>query len=758
MIGDRQPVLDSRLRVTGRLTYATDVEPPGTLHVAVLRSLEPHARLVRVDASAAESMPDVYATLTRDDFDVMGVRATYGPVFRDQPVLALDRVRYVGEPIAAVAAHDRRSAERALEAIEVEYDPLPAVFSPREALAPDAPVLHEDPGGRAPGYADIIVQGRDGNICNKFQIRKGRGIDGFDEADRIFEHEFTSPGVQHVSMEPHAAVATFDGDRLTVTTCTQTPYAVRDALAHMFDLPTSRVRVVVPPIGGAFGGKTYPKVEPLAAVLALKTRRPVKVVLSREEEFVTNRKHAAHITLRTGVRSDGTLVAREVQALFNAGAYTDISPRLIKNGGYGAVGPYRIPHVHVDSYAVYTNLPSAGAYRGYGVAQGAWAYESQMDMIADELEIDRTELRRRNLLHEGDTFATGEPLHDVRFDEVLTDALEIHREPEARPGDSAIRSGRGFAVIIKSTITPSTSESSVKLDSDGALQVLTSTVEMGQGAHTALAQVAAGALGSTTAMVNVVGPDTDTTPYDLTTSSSRSTSAMGAAVGAAVHNVRDELMHLAADQLEIDAGDLDVVEGRVHVRGNPSVNKPIGAVVRDSRRGTLTASGTHMSEGGLDPATGQGVASEHWHQGAVAAEVDVDTATGKIRVRRLRASVYASTVVNPVNARMQVEGSVLFGLSQALFEQLIHEEGHPANANLSEYAIAGMADLPDVLEVSLLENPNSDEIHGLGETALPPVAPAIANAVADAIGVRIPDLPLTPERVLAALDESRLHD
>lgn len=759
MIGERRPVLDSMLKVSGEVGFTVGVESPGMLHVAILRSSEPHARLVSVDTSAAEKMPGVVATLSRDDFERLGVREKMGPVFRDQPVLATDRVRYVGEPVAAVAAIDRRTAENAVSSIDVEYDPLPAVFTPREALEPEAPILHQHEDSHAPGYADIIVQGQEGNVCNKFQLRKGKGVDGFAEADRIFEHEFTSPGVQHVSMEPHAAVAEFQGDRLVVTTSTQTPYAVRDALAHMFDLPTSLVRVVVPPLGGGFGGKTYAKVEPLAAVLALKTWRPVKVVLTREEEFVTNRKHAVQVRLRTGVRHDGTIVAREVQALFNAGAYTDISPRLIKNGGYGAVGPYRIPHVHVDSYAVYTNLPSAGAFRGYGVSQGAWAYESQMDIIAAEMGIDPIELRRRNLLGEGDTFATGEALHGVHFDEVLNDALAFRCDPESSRAKVGARNavGRGCAVIIKSTITPSTSEASVKLDTDGSLQVLTSTVDMGQGAHTALAQIASEPLGIPTTAVHVVGPDTDTTPFDTTTSSSRSTSSMGFAVNEAVVDVRDEVLRLAAEQLETSVADLEVRGGHVVVRGT-EVQKSVGAVVTESRRGTITANGTFMSEGGLDSATGQGIASDHWHQGAVAAEVEVDTATGKVHLRRLRASVYAGTVVNPVNARMQIQGSVQFGISQALFEQLVHEDGYPTNSNLSDYSLAGLGDLPDELEISLIESASSDEIHGLGETALPPVMPAISNAVADAIGVRVLDLPLTAERVLAAIKAKENHD
>ncbi|RZU30980.1 xanthine dehydrogenase family protein molybdopterin-binding subunit [Blastococcus saxobsidens] len=758
MIGQRQTLLDARDRVTGRIPYTINLEPPGTLHVAILRSTVPHARLVRVDASAASQLPGVAAVLTRDDFAGSSIRPLFGPVFRDQPIVAMDRVRYVGEPVAAVAATDLRAAEAALESIEVEYEELPAVFTPQDALAAGAPLLHESFDDRAPGYADIVLQGQGGNVCNKFQLRKGDGLAGFELADEIFEHEFSSPPVQHVSMEPHAAVASFEGDYLTVHTCTQTPYAVRDALAYMFRLPASHVRVVVPPVGGGFGGKTYAKVEPLAAVLSKMTHRPVKVHLTREEEFVTNRKHQAFIKLRTGMRRDGTIVAREVQALFNAGAYTDISPRLIKNGGYGAVGPYRISHVHIDSYAVFTNLPSAGAFRGYGVSQGSWAYESQMDMIAEAMGFDPIELRMRNLLLEGDTFATGETLHGIRFPEVLRDAttlFEAGRVPPPAEDDGSVKRGRGCAVIIKSTITPSTSAASVKLNSDGSLQVLTSTVDMGQGAHTALSQIAASALGVGVGSIGVVGPDTDVTPFDLTTSSSRSTAAMGAAVREAVFDVRRQLLDLAAQQMEVDVTDLELADGRISVVGDPASGRSIAEVVTASRRGTLAGNGSFVTEGGLHPETGQGIASEHWHQGAVAAEVDVDVATGKVTVRGLRASVYAGTVVNPINARMQIDGSVSFGISQALFEQLIHDEGHPANSSLSEYALAGLADLPEVFEVSLIEDPDNDEMHGLGETCLPPVMPAIANAVADAVGVRIRHLPLTAERVLDALEEQR---
>lgn len=744
-------MIDARARVSGRLGYAINEEPAGTLHVAIARSSVPHARLRTLDVAEAARQPGVVTVLTGADLQDGSIRPLFGPVYRDQPVLATDKVRYVGEPIAAVAAVSARAALRAAALVEADYDELPAVFTPRDALAGGAPLLHDGHDDQAPGYADIVLHGRTGNVCNMFRLRKGEGLDGFKYADRVFEHEFVTPAVQHVSMEPHAAIAQFIGDDLVVITCTQTPYAVRDALAYMFSLPTSRVRVVVPPVGGAFGGKCYAKVEPLAAVLAQRTGRPVKVVLSREEEFVTNSKHQSFIRLRTGVSDDGVIVARHVDALFNAGAYTDISPRLIKNGGYGAVGPYRIPHVHVDSRAVFTNLPSAGAFRGYGVAQGCWAYERQMDMIAAELGIDPAELRRRNLLDDDDTFATGQQLHDMRFRELLDDAVSLFDTTlDDEPADPAIRRGRGCAVGIKSTITPSTSNASVKVNSDGSMQVLTSTVEMGQGAHTALAQIAADGLGVDIGAIRVVGPDTDTTPFDTTTSSSRSTAAMGVAVGRAVVDVREKLFELAAGQLEASVHDLEFDAGRIGVKGDPETLRSVAQVVGQSRLGTIWGNGTCIWTGGLDPETGQGIASDHWHQGAIAVEVDVDTRTGKVYVRRLRASVYAGTVVNPINARMQVEGSVSFGISQALFEQIVHEGGHVVNSNLSEYALAGRLDLPGELEVSLLEDPDTDVMHGLGETALPPVAPAIGNAVAAAIGVGLQQQPMTAERVLAA--------
>jgi CO/xanthine dehydrogenase Mo-binding subunit len=754
-VGQPIDMSGARARVDGSIGFALNATMPGMAHARLLRSPFAHARITHIDVSAAQNMPGVVGVLTAADFESAGAPARYfGPVLRDQPVLCGEKVRFAGDPVAAVAAETAEAADAALLAIEVEYEELPAVTTVDEALAADASLVHDRPPlPGAGGYADIKLHGREGNVCTKFQLRRGDVEAGFALADVIVEGVYESPVAQHVPMEPHVVLASFDGPRLTVISSTQGPYAVRDSLAEMFGLPSSYVRVIVPPLGGGYGAKTYPKFEPVTAALAWKVRRPVKLVLSREEEFVSVTKHAARVHMRTGATKDGRLVARDVRVDFNAGAYTDISPRLIKNGGYSCVGPYDIPHVRIDSYAVYTNLPPAGAYRGYGVSQTAWAYEQQMDELADDLGIDPVELRRRNLLTQGQQFATGEVMHEAHWEKLLDRTAAAIGWPGQRrsvPGNGRVR-GKGLAVVLKSTITPSTSTASVRLDADGCLQVLTSSVEMGQGAHTVLAQLAADALGVPVAAVNVTTPDTQYTPYDQTTSSSRTTRAMGGAVTTATREVRAKLLKLAGELLEAAPGDLEFADGVISVRGDAQAKLSIPEVFLRSRSGSLHGDGAVITAGGLDPQTGQGIASDVWLQGAAGAEVEVDLATGKIYVRHVYAVAHAGRVVNPKLARLQMHGSVIFGMSHALHEELVFGDGVPVNPNLAEYAIMAMGDMPERLEVELLEDPGEARIHGLGETVLPPVIAAISNAVHSAVGRQIRRLPMTPERVLNAL-------
>jgi CO/xanthine dehydrogenase Mo-binding subunit len=758
-------MIAARERVTGAVRYTIDMELPGMLHAKLLGSVLAHARIVRIDTSKARRVPGVVAVLTGGDLAGRpGLSPRFGPVFRDRPVLAMDKVRFVGEPVAAVAATDLDAAQQAVDLIEVEYEELPAVLDLDQALATDAPLVHDAPPRSGPTFPDVIINRDAGrNICNYFRLRKGDVEAGFADADHVFEDTFTSPAVQHVPLETHACIAEVDGTHVTVWATTQLPFLLRSQLAEIFRLPLSHVRVVVPFLGGGYGAKCYPSIEPIAAVLAAEAGRPVRLHLTREEEFVTITKHGMRIRMRTAVRRDGKIVARKTTCHFNTGAYADIGPRLIKAGGFGTGGPHAIPNVWVDSYAVYTNLPPAGAFRGYGVSQAAWAYETQMDMIAERLGLDPLEFRMQNLLGEGDTVATGEPIVGAHLRELLSDAAAKvgwdFRGWDAPPqrSESRVRA-KGLSCIMKGTVTPSTSTAVAKLNEDGSLEVLTSSVEMGQGVRIALAILAAERLSLPVERVSVSQPDTALTPYDQQTSSSRSSFSMGTAVHRAVDVIREKLLEEAADLLEAAVEDLELAEGEVRVKGARDRRIGYADVVRRSRSGNLLGEAVFRTTGGLSPETGQGIGSAHWHQAAAAAEVEVDLETGQVKLLHHHAGVYAGRIIHPVQAELQTEGNIAFGVGQALFEEMIFDNGQLQNGNLGDYMIASTRDMPERIGLTILEDPEDGEVHGIGETSLPPVMPAIGNAVYRATGVRITDLPITPEKILRALHRQRLVD
>jgi CO/xanthine dehydrogenase Mo-binding subunit len=562
-------------------------------------------------------------------------------------------------------------------------------------------------------------------------------------------------------------VAQFFQGKLTLWTSTQMPHAVRSQMAELFNLPQARVRVIVDTLGGGFGSKGSLRLEPITAFLAFKANRPVKVVLTREEEFVTVCKHPATIRIKTGVMKDGNLVARQVSADFNTGAYSDIGPVVARNGGSAMSGPYKIPHVHIDSRAVWTNIVPAGALRGFGVPQAVWAYESQMDMIAERLGMDPVEFRRKNLLRDHDLFATGEEMADLHFAELLDraaaavnwssrDVRWLNRDLSDIRG-SVPRRGKGLALVIKATITPSTSAAALKLNEDGSLNVLTSSVECGQGAKTVLGQIAANAMQVPVNRVSVSDPDTDFTPYDQQTSSSRTTYSMGGAIRKSAADLKQQLLNHAAEIFEASVHDLTLENGRATVRGSSDRSLSYGEVVRRSNQGNLIGRGAFSTRGGLDLETGQGIGSVHWHQGAIGCEVEVDVETGKIKVLRLSPTVFAGRVVNPRLCELQLEGCAVFGFGQALFEEMSYgDHGQLLNANLGDYNIPSFEDIPFNLNPHALEHAGSEDLHGIGETLLPPVMAAIGNAVYNAVGVRIHDLPLTAEKVLREL--ARLSD
>lgn len=764
VVGVTLPMLDATERVSGRINYVLNFELPGMLVGKILRSPFPHARLVNIDSSGAEGSAGVVAVLTRNDFGAAtNFSGRYGRVFRDQTVVAFDRVRFVGDPVAAVAAVNEDAAEEALSLIKVDYEELPAVFDEEEALKPAAPLVHDPRPEQQPMFTKLIQDLPGGsNVCSHFKLRRGDVERGFREADFVFEDIFRSPAAQHVPLEPHVTVAQYARDKLTLWTSTQMPHAIRAQMAELFHLPLARVRVIVETLGGGFGSKGSLRLEPITSFLAFKSNRPVKIVLRREEEFVTVCKHPATIRIKTGVTKEGALVARQVSADFNTGAYSDIGPVVARNGGSAMSGPYRIPHVRIDSRAVWTNLVPAGALRGFGVPQAVWAYENQMDMIAERLSLDPVAFRRKNLLRDGELFATGEKLDGMHYDELLDraaaavnwtkrDARWLDADPTANHKPT-LRRGKGLALVIKATITPSTSSAAVKLNEDGSLNVLASSVELGQGAKTVLAQIAAEALQIPIGSVSMSDPDTDLTPYDQQTSSSRTTFSMGGAIRKASEDLTQQLLEKAAELLEAAVSDLALAQGRVAVRGSPARSLSYGEIVVHSNQGNLVGHGAFSTRGGLDLETGQGIGSVHWHQGAIACEVEVDVETGKIKVLQLSPCVFAGRVVNPRLCELQLEGSAIFGFGQALFEEMIYgDHGQLLNANLGDYNVPSFEDIPRKLNPLALEHQASEELHGVGETLLPPVMAAIGNAVYNAVGARVRDLPLTAEKVLREL-------
>ena len=758
-------MVDSQLRVTGAIDYTLNLELPRMLHACVLHSPHAHARIINIDTSKAEKLPGVAAVLTREDLTGDHIDPYFGLIIQDQTPVALDRVRFVGETVAAVAAVDADTAAEAVDLIDVEYEELQPVFDPEEALEPGAPILHPGPRRIIAGRPDVSARSLEGtNIVHLFKQRKGDTTAGFGDSDEIFENTFCSPSVNHVALEPHVTVAQVVGSRITVWSCNQNPHVVQRQLAGIFKVPIADVRVIVATLGGGFGGKLNSKMEPAAALLAKKTGRPVRMVARRAECFLLGVQHQCKIKLKTGVKHDGTLVAVDARCYYNSGAYGDTTPNLITRG-YAAIGPYRVPHLHMDSYGVYTNTPPTAAFRGYGITQVAWAHETQMDIIADALGLDPLELRLKNVLQKGDAFSTGEPMPEMHYNELIAAAAE---KIGWKDGPLVLREGnkiraKGIGVIIKGMATPTTSTATVKLNGDGSLNVLTSSVEMGQGLKTALAQIAASEIGLPVQRVRVSEPDTAFTPFDLMTAASRATFCMGTAIREAIKDIREQLLDAAAAQLEAAKEDLVLQDGKIMVRGVAGKSFSYADVIRFTKANNLLGHGVFVSGSGpdgspvvMDFETGQGYGSAEWHPAVVICEVAVDTETGKVEVTRLHAELYAGKVINPLLSELQVQGATTFGLGQVLFEELaVDTNGSITNPNLSDYMIPSFEDVPAQLTVHLLEPHGVTDVHGIGETAIPPARPAIGNAISRAVGTHFLDLPITPEKILRALDKQR---
>ena len=559
-IGHSQHRIDAVQKVTGQTVYGTDLQVPGMLYGKILRSQVSHACLKNVNTSAALALTGVWTIITGRDLH--DIDPYYGPALKDQPVLAIDTIRYQGEPVAAVVADDLETAEWALELIEVEYEGLPTAHSLDDALAEGAPVIH-DAFRTAGHFRDLKeihpIEGT--NICHHYKYRQGDVEAGFAQADQVFEDVYELPPVQHYAMEPYFALAKVDEEGITVWSATQHPFPVRKELAEIFGKPQSRVRVVVPSIGGAYGCKCYTKLEPLAVCLASSVARPVKLVTTVEEAFYTLSRHGAQTRVKTGVQRDGTIVARQVEIYLDTGAYADVGPRVAKKAGFRVIGPYRVPNVKIDSYAVYTNKVPAGAYRGYGTPQGTWAIECQMEEIADWLKMDSLAFRLKNLRRRGGEYTPGDTPLDGEISISLQMAAKGVRWPDSRgePGQ-----GKGLACGIKDGGgTHTVSIASVRVHSDASVTVHTGSVEIGQGAHTVLAQIAADQLGVSMEQVVIEDLSTSTTPYDQGTSASRTTVIMGSAVQKAARHAREQLVAIASQVLGCPVREISITDGKI---------------------------------------------------------------------------------------------------------------------------------------------------------------------------------------------------
>ena len=787
IIGQSVPRIDARGKVEGRAEYTANIELPGMLVARCLRSPIPHGRILRVDADAARALPGVAAVLTGQDLLALPIEPHIGPAYRDQTPVAIDKVRFVGDIVAAVAARDADTAREAVERLHVDYEELPAVFEAREAMRPGAPRVHEAVLVSS-SFADLMeVLGAGGrlelatNTCFHYKLRRGDVAAGLAESDEVFEDVFTSPATQHCDMEPHAAVAAFDGEgRLHVWSATQSPSYVRSMLAGVFGMPEAKVRVMVPYLGGGFGSKLYMKLEPLAALLARQTGRPVKLVFTREEEFYTITKHAVSVRLKTGAMRDGRIRARQCELVWDTGAYADIGPRIVYKSGYTAAGPYRIPNVTIDSYCVYTNRPPAGAFRGFGISQLVWAYESQMDIIARRLGIDPVRMREMNLLEDGDVHHTGTMMESAGLTQCLraatasigwTPSIDGSRSSvpsspsQPRTENSELRTtprlrrGRGVACSLKAVITPSISAATVMMNGDGSVSVMASTVDMGQGSDTILSQIVGEELGVPIDRVAIVHPDTDVTPYDLLTAGSRSTFHMGNAVRLAAQDVREQLFEMARARLGDPPEGFEARGGRVSPRGRPerAVTLQDLFVARfGMRAGNVVGRGVFQTyHDKADPETGQCAdITAFWMVGCSAVEVAVDAETGQVEVVKLVTAVDVGRPINRALCEQQITGAAVLGLGQAALEEIVLDGGQTINPSLADYHIPSFLDMPGEFTGLIVEVPHRHGPYGakgIGETGVMAVAPALANAIADATGARITDLPLTAEKVFAAM-------
>jgi CO/xanthine dehydrogenase Mo-binding subunit len=748
-VGVSRPRKDGREKLSGQAQYVGDMEVAGMLHGKVLRSPLAHARITSIDASRALELDGVVAVLTGADLD--DIEPYYGHAIKDRPIVALDRVRFAGEPVAAVAAVDEATAEAAVRALEVAYEELPVLGTLEEALAEGAPPLHtrRPQVGLFHGLGELGEQR--GNVCYQHAIVAGDLERARAGAEITVEGTYTFPAVYQYAMETHATIAHHHGDAITLWANCQHPFLVRAEIADLFGLEVGSVRIIVPFLGGGFGSKSYTKMEPLTVALARKAGRPVRIVNRVEESMVTTRRHGMRCWMRTTAAADGTLISREVHFWLDTGAYADNGPRVTATAADSAPGPYRFAAADVQGYCVYCNTPPSGSYRAFGATHLQWIGELQIDEVARRAGVDALELRRRCLLVPGEPVrpdGTGKPLDADLVGDVEQAAAAVGWDEPRRPWV-----GRGVGVGLLAAGAHPVSRASIRLSADGSADVYVGTTELGQGPRTVMAQIAAEELGLSSELVRVHGADTRFTPYDRSTGASRSTTIAGLAVKRAADAVGDRLRETAAELWGVDAGVVDLVGGRAVFAGE-EISYPDLIAKRFGFRGG------EIIEGGEVRPTGGGTGSYaegpyFWEVCVAGAEVSVDPETGIVEVLRTATIADVGRAINPQLVERQDEGATLQGIGNALFEEMRLVDGLVTNDNLLEYRIPRVADLPKAMRSIIVENedgPGPYGAKGCGEGAFAAVPAAIACALADA-GVPMKELPLTPERVWRRIQE-----
>lgn len=755
VIGKRTPLLDAPAKATGQAKYVADLAMPGMLQAAILRSPHPHARILNIDVVRASQMPGVKGIITGRDTRARRYGLT--PLTADELAMAIDKVHYIGEAVAAVAAVDEETARAALDQIRVEYEELPSVFDPQEALREGSPQIH----GNAPGNVSCRATWDFGNV-----------EEAFAQADYIREDTFQTQPTAHAPIEPHGVLASYDQNGvLTVWISTQNMFLCRLSLSVTLGMPESKIHMIKPAVGGGFGGKVEMYSHDFsAALLSIKTGKPVRIICSRDEVFsITRYRHPMGIWMRTAVNKDGLLLGRDCRIVADGGAYTSTGVGALYLAGMIANMTYRLPAFRYDGVRAYTNKAPAGPQRGHGVIQGTFAVESQMDMIAHELGLDPAEIRRRNAMSAGYVTANNIRIKSCAVAECIEN---VAADRDGKDRSSVEAHGRGMAASAFTSgqqIVPHLHGSAIiKMHYDGAVTLYTGALDIGQGSNTVLAQIAAEELGVKLEDIRVVAGDSESTPIDAGSYSSRVTVFVGNAVKAAAAKAKAQLLEAAASQLEARPEDLEARGGRIWVKGSPdrgiSTDQAAKAYFRRVEEPIVAHGNFHQapediavghgkfstSRGDLPPDSGLETPSPAFSFAAQAAEVQVDRETGEVSVLKFFASHDSGRALNPLAVEGQIEGSVAGGLGQALLEGLETRDGQPLNPSFTDYHMPTALEAPScqVWEIDAPDPVGPFGAKESGEGTQVPGPAAIANAVFDALGVRITSLPITREKIL----------